>query len=210
VRAVIGPWPKLGPKAARMYNCFAMAQKWGATIKPRLAILFIAVLPLALVIAAACRGGGGGDGLTLEEYFEQLDVILETSDIELETLQMEYLENPEGTQGWVQVAAFQDLCAGLVEHYRRVVEDLESIDAPPLVRGAHDEYIATQVEALHFFAAIKDRAWRVSTLDEYIEVVTDARGSTRKEIEDRESEWCFSLEQIGVRNGIEVDLGCFE
>ncbi len=209
MRAVIGRWPKLGPKAARMYNCFAMAQQPGATVKPRLAILFIAVLPLALVIAAACRGSGG-DGLTLEEYFEQLDVILQTSDIELERLQMEYVEKPEGTQALIQVAAFQDLCAGLVQHYRQVVEDLERIDAPPLVGGAHDEYIATQVEALHFFAAIKDRAWRVSTLDEYIEVVTDARGSARQEIEDREAEWCFSLEQIGVRNGIEVDLGCFK
>jgi len=186
-----------------------MAQKRGATIKPRLAILFIAVLPLALVIVAACRGGGGG-GLTLEEYFEQLDVILETGDIELERLQTEYLENPEGTQAWIEVAAFQDLCAGVVRHYRQVVADLESIDTPPLVRGAHDKYIATQVEALRFFAAIKDRAWRVSTLDEYIEVVIDARGSARREIEDREGEWCFSLEQIGVRNGIEVDLGCFE
>jgi hypothetical protein len=190
-----------------MYNSFAMAQKRGATIKPRLAILFIAVLPLALVIAAACRGGGG---LTLEEYFEQLDVILETGDIELERLQTEYLENPEGTQAWIEVAAFQDLCTGVVQHYRQVVADLESIDAPPLVRGAHHEYIATQVEALRHFAAIKDRAWRVSTTDEFIEVIIDARGFAWKEIEHREVEWCVALEQIGVRNGIEVDLGCFE
>lgn len=185
-----------------------MTQKGEPTIKPRLAVLFIAVLPLTLVIGAACRGGGGG--LTLEEYFEQLDAILETGDMELGRLQTEYVGNPEGPQAWVEVAAFQDFCAGVVQHYRRVVADLESIDPPPLVRGAHNEYIATQVEALRFFAAINDRASRVSTLDEFIEVLLDARGRAWREIEDREDEWCFALERIGVSNGIEVNLECFE
>jgi len=187
-----------------------MAEKGGATIKPRLAVLFIAVLPLALVIAAACRGGGDGGGLTVEEYFEQLDAILESSDIELERLQMQYLEEPDGAQAWIEVAAFQDFTNGVVQHFRRVIADLESIDPPLLVRGAHDKYIATQVEALRFFAAINDRAWRVSTRDEFIDVLRDTRGLAWSEIEDREDEWCFSLEQIGVRFGVEVDLECFE
>jgi len=186
-----------------------MTQKGKAPIRPRPTVLFIALLSLALVIGAACRGGGS-DALTLEEYFEELDAILETSDTEFERLQTEYVGNPEGPQAWVEVAAFQDFCAGVVQHYRRTVADLESIDPPPLVEGAHDEYAATQVEALRFFTAISDRAWRVSTLDEFIELLLDARGPAWREIEDREDEWCFALERIGVRSGIEVNLECFE
>ncbi len=187
-----------------------MAKKEGATFKPRLAVLLIAALPLAPVIATACRGGGGGGDLTLEEYFEQLDAVLELSDIRLEGLQAEYLGKTEGAQAWIDVRAFQDFSTAVVQHFRRVVADLESIDPPPLVRGAHEEYIATQVEALRFFTAINDRAWRITKIDEYVEVLRDTRGFDWREIEKREGEWCFSLEQIGVRNGIEVDLECFE
>lgn len=186
-----------------------MTQEGRATVKARLAVLLIAVLPLALAIAAACRGGGSDDELTLEEYFEQLDAALESSDIELGRLQTDYLGNPEGSQTWIKVAAFQDFCTGVVQHYRRVVADLESMDPPPLVKGAHEQFIATQVEALDFFVAINDRAWRVSTVDEFVDVLRDARGFTWREIEGRGSEWCFSLEQIGVRFGVEVSLECF-
>jgi len=170
--------------------------------------LLVAACLLALVTMAVACGGNGE--LTLEEYFEQLDGFLETGDLELARLQTEYLEKPEGAEAWIEAATFQDFCTGVVQHFRRAIAGLESIDPPPLVRGAHDKYIATQVEALHFFAAINDRAHRVSTVDEYIEVLRDARGSVWREIEGREDEWCFALERIGVRSGIEVSLECFE
>jgi hypothetical protein len=185
-----------------------MAEHGGATIKSRLGVLFIALLPLGLAIAAAC-GGGGGE-LTLDEYFERLDTIRETDDLELGKLETEFLGNTGEGQTWIEVETFQDFCSSVVQHYKRVIADLESMDPPPLVRGAHDEYIATQVEAMRFFTAIKDRAWHVSTPDEFIDVVLDARGSAWREIEDREDEWCFALENIGVRSGIEVNLGCSE
>lgn len=186
-----------------------MLQKGRATSKPRLAVLLIAVTPLALVIATACRGGGD-DALTLEEYFQQLEAILETDGSELGRLQIEFLGGAEGPEAEIEAVAFRDYISGVTEHFRRAIADLESIDPPPPVNGAHDNYIAARVEALNFFAAINDRAGRAGSLDEFLEVVSDSRGPASREIADREDEWCFTLQRIAVRNGIEVDLGCFE
>lgn len=175
-------------------------------MKRRLTSLVIAVLSLGLVIVGAC--GDSSDTLTLEEYFERLDAVLEAGDGELETVIAQYVETSDAAQTDEESQdAFRDYFAGTGEVFQQVISGLESIEPPPPVKDAHDEYVTLEVEALDFFSANIEPAQGASTLRE---ILDELQGPAAEEIIARRAEGCLALQAIADDSDITIDLGCLE
>jgi hypothetical protein len=193
-----------------VYNPCAMPQMWGPGMKRWLTRLFIAALPLGLVIVGA-RGDSAdnadsADTLTLEEYFERLDAVLEAGDGEVETLDAQFVETSDAAQTDEESHdAFRNYFAGTEEVFQQVISGLESIEPPPTVKEAHDEYVAIEVEALDFFLANIEPAERTSSL---LEILEELQGPAAEEIIARKAEGCLALQAIADDSGITMDLEC--
>jgi hypothetical protein len=178
-------------------------------MKRRLTSLFIAALPLGLVIVGAC--GDSADTLTLEEYFERLDAVLEAGDGELETLNAQFVETRDAAQTDEEVQdAFRNFFAGTEQVFQQGISGLESIEPPPTVKEAHDEYVAIEVEALEFFSANVEPAERTSSPDDFLGILEVLQGPAAEEIIERKAEGCLALQAIADDSGITVDLECLE
>lgn len=198
-----------GARVNGVYNPCVMPQMMGPGMKRRLTSLFIAALPLGLVIVGAC--GDSADTLTLEEYFERLDAVLEAGDAELETVNAQYVETRDAAQTDEELHdAFRNFFAGTEEVFQQGISGLESIEPPPTVKEAHDEYIAIEVEALDFFSANIEPAESTSSADDFLGILEELRGPAAEEIIARKAEGCLALQAIADDSGITMDLECIE
>lgn len=183
-----------------------MPQMKGLGMKRRLTSLFVAALPLGLVIVGAC--GGSADTLTLEEYFERLDAVLEAGDGEAETLNAQFVETSDAAQTDEESQdAFRNFFAGTEEVFQQVISGLQSIEPPPTVKEAHDEYVAIEVEALDFFSANIEPAEGTSSL---LAIMEELQGPAAAEIIARKAEGCLALQAIADDSGITIDLECIK
>jgi hypothetical protein len=182
-------------------------------MKARLASPLIAALPLAFVLIAAC-GDGDGDGGSdpvLDEYFQQLVATDETAASERERLQVEYEASFEAAKTEKEeIAAFQELEAGLGESALQVLADLENIEPPPTVRQLNTEWVAIQVEVERVLSDVIDQVQRSQTTDELAVAINRLEGPATEELRDRGHEVCFALQAIADDNGIDADLECSE
>ena len=175
-------------------------------MKRWLTSLFIAALPLGLVIVGAC--GDSTDTLTLEEYFERLDAVLEAGDGELETVVAQFVETSDAAQTDEESHdAFRNYFAGTEVVFQQVISGLEGIDPPSTVKEAHDEYVAIEVEALGFFTANVEPAERTSSL---LGILEELQGPAADEIIALKAEGCLALQAIADDSGIIMDLECLE
>jgi DNA repair exonuclease SbcCD ATPase subunit len=181
-------------------------------MKPRLIVpLLVAALLLVLgTIASAC--GGDGDGLTLEEYFQRIDVLGSDLEDEIDRLGEEF---DEATEAAEEAETEEEMIEPSRDSFNRLaalvgdfVSELESIDPPSEVEDAHNEIVAAQAEGLDLLEDLNERAQRVESASDMEEVWAELEGPVFTAVSDRSEQACFALEAIADANGIDVDLEC--
>lgn len=177
-------------------------------MKPRLLVsLFVAALLALGTIGVAC----GGDELTLEEYFQQIDVLGNDAEDEIDRLVEEFEEAIEGAETEEDVIEpFRDFFDRSAALFGDVVSELESIDPPSEVEDAHNEFVAVQAEGLELLEDLDERAQRAESASDFEELSAELDGPVFTDVSDRGEQACFALEAIADENGIDVDLECEE
>ena len=173
-------------------------------VKPRLSVpLFIAALVFVLSAVAAACGGGGGGGLTLEEYFQRLEVLIadydQRGDALGESFDEEYSTEEE------QIRATQEFWKEFLVLLGQFVDGLNDIDPPSEAEAAHEESVDAGAEMLKAYQELVDQMAEAESVSELAEgfggIVLEASG-------DRFEQACVKLQGIADDNDIDVDLDC--
>jgi hypothetical protein len=163
------------------------------------------LLALALAFAAGC--GGGGDALTLEEYFDEVLALSETFDAEGSALEEQFnAENPTTDEERIELAEeFFNEALTVLEEF---VGGFEDLDPPPETEAAHEETVSAGNAAIDSLHEIIDQVGEAETQAELEELFVQFLGTGTAF--DTFSKTCFSLQEIADDEGIDVDLLCGE
>jgi hypothetical protein len=154
------------------------------------------------VVAGACKNGGGsgGDALTLEEYFQQLDEAengFREKDGPLND-QLSALDDSTVDQA-------PDLLEQVQEAINEFVDALEGIEPPDAAATAHQETVAGFQQLSGLFEEALPQVKDATTLEEaFAPFSTDEFMS----ISDSLDGTCAALQGVADDNDITVDLGC--
>jgi hypothetical protein len=165
------------------------------------ALAGIAGLSLALgVVAAACGGDGGGDSLTLEEYFQRLDELDNKLTEQTDALEprLESLSEAEALEQLPEIltqqgALFEDFSDGLAD-----------LDPPAEAEDLHIEAVDALGDLVDANRDARDQAEGVDSFADLEEVF----GEDLTAAEARITQVCLDAEQLAADNDITVDLDC--
>ena len=171
-----------------------------------ISILTAALLALG-TIAAAC---GGGDELTLEEYFEQAQVISDDSDEEFEALYADFPDedDEEFFSNEENLTVVKDFAARFPVVFRDTLNDVEALDPPAEVEDAHDEFLAAGNELLTLFVGLTGPVEEAESVSEAEALFGDEDNPEIEAADQRFTDACLALEGIAEDNGIVVDFEC--
>ena len=157
-----------------------------------------------LAVGAIAVGCGGNGELTLEEYFQRVDVVLGQTGEQLDVVrEFDERVTPDSTE--------EDLLDAFREWFREMatvlgegIDGMENIEPPAEAEEAHEEWLAASalVEAVS-----QDLLDEVETADDLEDFVARPEFV---EASERGSEACLGLQGIADANGIDVDLECEE
>ena len=173
--------------------------------------IFIAILTATLAafggLAAACDGGGG-DALTLEEYFARFEEIDQNVDQEIEALFADFPESEEEFfSNEENLPLVQDLFAGFPRVLGDALDELRGVEPPSEVEEAHEAFLGAGDELLAGFESAADQVADVDSISE----VEAINASVEPEIMPLEAQFdaaCLDLVAIGTENGITVAVSC--
>ena len=168
-------------------------------------ILFVSLSLTVLLLAVGTLAGAcdGDDGLTLEEYFQQVETLDEELDERVEALEFteEFASEEEDT------LAFQGYFAAGVPILAEFVDALDDLDPPAEIEDAHEEV----VDSGRDFVTEYEELVNELLADAGPSSALSLRAFDNPEYEaasDRFLHACFALQDIADANGIEVDLTC--
>jgi hypothetical protein len=160
----------------------------------------IAATVLALGAAAgAC--GGGGEELTLEEYFQKMQAISAEAVQETEALDEKFEALEEDDFG-----GLRDLFAANTAITADTFGDMDDIDPPGEVEDAHIEFVDAGEDVAELMEGFGDDLADVdstSELEQAFERVVGLEAASA-----RIDTACAALEKIAAENDISVDLDC--
>ncbi len=172
-----------------------------------ISILTAALLALG-TIAAAC---GGGDELTLEEYFQQAQVISDDSDEEFEALYAEFPEEEDDEEFFSNeenLTVIKEFAARFPVIFRDTLNDVEALDPPAEAEEAHDEFLAAGNELLTLFVGLTGPIEEAESVSEAEVLFGDEDDPEIEAADQRFTDACLALEGIAEDNGIVVDFEC--
>ena len=173
-----------------------------------LAMLAAAALLVGLAtFGAACKNGGGG--LSLEEYFQELDSIQEQTDATFATQEASAGEPAADASGEELTAFFRDNITGSADILRGAAADVDGIDPPDEVADAHSDLVATTNELVAVLDDMADSIPDTITLAD-LEQGTFFDNEELNAADEQFLAACSALEQIASDNNITVDLNCEE
>ncbi len=172
-------------------------------------ISILAAVLLALgTIAAAC---GGGDELTLEEYFQRLKAIDADVDAKFEALFEVFADEGEEDlfSDEENLPLLKALFVGFPVIVRDAVDQVEELNPPSETEDAHEEFLATGREWLE---VLEDGADRVEAVESILEIeqIEEELEPAAQEAQERFDAACLDLVGVGEANGIVVDVSCEE
>jgi hypothetical protein len=166
--------------------------------RPLLAIILLAgLLSIGMVAGGCIIGLGGGDTLSLDEYFTQLDKHQDDFDAAL-------AEVPEEDPQTVDEAAEQ--FAAVTDGFADFANNLEDMNPPDEVADAHDATLAGLQDWVEVLNDATDDVASAETIDDALVLLNDLDSSSV----DAALEGCRDLQQIADDNSIDVDLACDE
>lgn len=149
---------------------------------------------------------GGGGELTLEEYFQRLEE-LDDEPGEEEAALDERMEEDLASVTDEQAALdlVRDGFEAQLASVEDFVDDLDGLDPPAEVADAHNEAVAAQRDFLDLFRDILDQLGDIDSFDA-VDALFGADDIAAAE--ERATQSCLAVEQIGVSNGFDVDFDC--
>jgi hypothetical protein len=160
-----------------------------------------ALLSLAVVVAVSC----GGDGVTLEEYFEELQAITDDAAERDEALDEEFDALGAAASEAAALAELQELFRRLADIFGDSLSAVRAVEAPTEVADLHEEFISGLAEvaaAVDRFAGLIGDAESEAEVDGVIDSFQFDEPAARFE------RACIRMEGVAQANGIEVDLEC--
>ncbi len=168
----------------------------------RFLTVVLAVVAGSLLLTAC--GGGDGEELSLDEYFQQLDSIEEgiktgTGGLE-EELEGVIGEDVEATRAYI------DGYQGIIGEG---VDNMKELDPPAEAGDAHDEFVAALSGMLPLWQDLGDQLKGIETTSE---MQTLLMGTQNEELwqtaTQRFANACLDLQRIADAKGFDIDLEC--
>ena len=166
----------------------------------RLTTVFGLLLGAGL-FALSCGGGGGGDPLTLEEYFQELDV----AENDFRAAQDESGAAFAALDDTTPVEDVVDLLAELRDVVDEFVANLDDIDPPPEAEAAHNETMGGFQVVSESIGDAVDSIDSDTTADEIFAIFQEPEVVEAETALDAS---CNALQTLADDNNIEVDLSC--
>ena len=170
-------------------------------------LLLTALLLGASTIAAAC--GGGDEELSLEEYFQKLQTSSDDLEQRGEASASELGDDFDPETGELpSIDTLQRILSEGVSAFQDALNEVESLDPPSEVKGAHDTFLQEARARMEVFESLADRAAEAESLSDLEDVFAEFEGPDFEAADIRFEDACRGLEQVAAENGIEVDLNC--
>ncbi len=170
--------------------------------------LIASLLVIAGSFAAACDDddGGSGDALTLEEFFQRIDVLDDEYEARTEALEAEFDEALAGVESVDEVIdaaqSFFDEGAAAIENF---VESIADIDPPAEAENLHDRVVEAGRTVVEQFSNAIDEIEEISTEEEFEALFED---SAIEDAFDRFTVVCLEAQAMANENGIDVEYNC--
>lgn len=162
---------------------------------------------LALAIAATGCGGGEG-GATTEEYFRQVEALVDDLGQQSEALGSKWEEDSASVSSDQErlelTAAFYYDLFSLIGGFRDGLADIEPSEE---VEKAHQELVGIADEFSKLWSEMAAEVRSAASEADLEELLTDDRFEA---VGQRFEEACFELQRIADDSGIDVDLQCGE
>jgi hypothetical protein len=153
-------------------------------------------------------GPAGGEELSLEEYFTEVDGIFERSDQEIDALNDELSEaTTQSTRVEEGVAAIDDFLTESIQVLSDAVDDLEALKEPEEVREQHTAFIAAVRDGIDQTEALQTDLQGVETEADLEQLATQFAEEVTSTEQEADAA-CTELQQIADSNDIGVDLNC--
>lgn len=170
--------------------------------------LIVALLLAFGVIAVACDGssGGGGEPLTLDEYFEQMEAIIASADETFAQIETESEQKFEEAQSEEEaLGVLGDFFTALVPVLEEFSSDFRDLGPPAEVEDARNEMLEAFDDFLTSAASVIDGIEGVESEDDFDALLEDSGFNAA---DDRLDAACLVLQEIADENSIDVDLDC--
>ena len=170
----------------------------------RLRLLAIPLLMLSAVTLSGCDGGGG-DGLSLKEYYAELTRLQAIAGQRTPSADVHLGDIPADTPPEELRRRLKEGLTASRELNGAFRDDLKSIEPPRKAETAHEEFVASIDAVSAWLEGTIAAVDGVNSLEEF-EARVDF--SAYGDVEQRFVEACSELERIATDNGVQVDLQC--
>lgn len=163
--------------------------------------------PVALVALVACGSGevGGGEALTADAYFAQVDAIGERTDEAFADWEHRFGQAlAEADSPADAAAAAEPLLEEATALVRDMVGDLDALMPPEELQEAHAAFLRANRDALAAFQDLVDHYDELG----FDRAMQDLEDDAFQELDDRMDATCSDLQQLANERSIEVDLAC--
>jgi hypothetical protein len=166
------------------------------------------VLTFALVfvlLVVGCGDDDGGEELTLEAYFQDVEDIRAAFNEEIDKL-AEGLEGLDEAPDDEQLEALRTYYDDSEAAFGQAMDDLDALNPPEEAEESHDEFVSAGRDVLEESESLSEALADVETVDEANELFEDS-----PEIEEASGNFeaaCNDLQSLATDEGVVADLGC--
>jgi hypothetical protein len=172
--------------------------------------LFVPLAIAALVLALGTMAVGCGDDeeLSIEEYFQRAESIMDDATARLEALEDDGFEG-EFAPEEDPVTSMRDFFDSTAAIIRGTVDELEDLNPPSEAEDAHADFVGAVGTQVELFDDLADSLAEAQSLFG-AEELAEEFGVESEPVSADIAQACFTLQDIADANGIDVDLGCAE
>jgi hypothetical protein len=179
----------------------------------------LAAISLVCLFALAACGddddgpgdvGSSGGAMTLQEYFDELDVIFARADAATDAAEEQLDEDSGNAQEFAdEVDAVEIFLDEVITAFDDAIADMEELDPPGEVTEAHDDFLDAASAAADGAGRFLDELEGVDDRSEADELVSEFDSEVTALIRGAD-EACLDLQVVANQNDIDVDLNCEE
>jgi hypothetical protein len=172
--------------------------------------LFVPLSIAALVLALGTMAVGCGDDeeLSLEEYFQQGELIGDNATARIEALDVDAFEGEFASEE-DQVTAMRGSFDSMAAIIRETVDEFKDLDPPPEAEDAHGDFVGAVGAQEELFDNLVDSLAEAQSVSEVTELLGEFGVELEPVLADIE-EACSTLQGIADANGIDADMKCEE
>ncbi|HEU4527613.1 MAG TPA: hypothetical protein VFT80_06785 [Actinomycetota bacterium] len=160
----------------------------------------------AAVVLVGCSGddGSGGDTMTAEEYFAELESIGRSAQDDFARLEQRFTDAQQMATSEEEISvALQAFLQGVSARSRTALDDVRALSPPEEVADAHAEFADAFGSSTEFFEGLTEDYERLGAEG----VMTSLQGEFET-LERAQDEACTTLQTFADDEGIDVDLDC--